>query len=1209
MSMATDPRTRESSNADNGGRRRMHLVQKFKPVYWELCVQHDTNSVGPPPPSQVLVTGLPVNLPEEELGDFFSDVSAVTLERNPATGVSLGIAVISFGGGPAACNHAMEAIRKENGASIGGSVVTVQFDASGAKRAEAIKKALPDVEAPGLPSKDAGDTRHSVSGHRPPESYPPYQQHPNTNDGYAYPAPHYEGGLPPQDYHHQQPLILITPTLTIINIHRSNSIHNINRTPHNSRIPITALHRCRQIIRHIPSSTVQARPNLLPHSINTRRILGAPRGQLMPPQPPKPDSQPPPPPQPYPEYPRQPLQPPPPQPPPPSYPPPQEPPPPGRDQTGPLRSYESDSRYRPSTGRVGQEPPPPGRDNLVPADGDGKKAVGREVEGKRVNGDNDRSRSFSTDGDKGLPRRTNGVQEKLMPPGVTEERPKEPAKDALSTTLIDKAMHLIIKDLMDVFKNDLRRLVLGPAITAFLNEDGHADVGGEVHPPPAMERAERSRSISVAKDHVERTKSTSESVAPSKVDDGRLIASQEDPIRTTAAAATAIEMLESQTPLRKLSALPSFKKKRGLSEMAATDAQRHADDGRSIFSSDGPEQPLAQRRRIDRSEDEADSEEDRRRRRKNKAPVKTAVKEKELAPPAKAQEKKRVEVMYTSSESSEEDAATNTRRPMIDYTDDEEDDEQENEPAVAKKGGAQSNQETPTGKSLLKEMEEAQRQLASQKKTRAGPRKPVAKPLPLAETASRATDTGGKGPARKASATHAPPGGKKAKKKKKRHKVADPTHVEPVVIEPRVPVELPGEEDVVIDEFDWDAVLAEAGKERADEDEEGEGADSDGSLDFNRINLREVGFGFVGSREDLRFLSEAVCEERMRRRRARIVRRRRGKAASGDEPEIEEDELRHSSDDEEPAFLFSRHVTGSARTEGFYRLTEAEKALHRRAENLDTVPVIASGKGGVDGEGEGGAIDGVAGMGEGPHVHLTATTAMAPASASTDFVLDVPVSGQATKTSSRAVRIQYRLLAQGHRALASASVADGGKGLASSGGGGAGRSGGGAASAAAGGVEASTADLLKFNQLKTRKKRLRFGKSPIHDWGLFAMESIAAEDIVIEYIGEIIRQQVADQREKMYEKSGIGSSYLFRIDVDTIIDATKKGNLARFINHCCDPNCNAKIITVDGLKKIVIYANRDISEGEEITYDYKFPLEDIKIPCHCGAEKCRGFLN
>ncbi len=126
-------------------------------------------------------------------------------------------------------------------------------------------------------------------------------------------------------------------------------------------------------------------------------------------------------------------------------------------------------------------------------------------------------------------------------------------------------------------------------------------------------------------------------------------------------------------------------------------------------------------------------------------------------------------------------------------------------------------------------------------------------------------------------------------------------------------------------------------------------------------------------------------------------------------------------------------------------------------------------------------------------------------------------------------------------------------------------------------------------------------------------------------------------REKRYEEEGIGSSYMFRVDHDTIIDATKCGNLARFINHSCNvsllvcslnkrsfevenhidhvllcvlqPNCYAKVITVESQKKIVIYSRQPINVNDEITYDYKFPIEDEKIPCLCGAENCRGTLN
>lgn len=171
-------------------------------------------------------------------------------------------------------------------------------------------------------------------------------------------------------------------------------------------------------------------------------------------------------------------------------------------------------------------------------------------------------------------------------------------------------------------------------------------------------------------------------------------------------------------------------------------------------------------------------------------------------------------------------------------------------------------------------------------------------------------------------------------------------------------------------------------------------------------------------------------------------------------------------------------------------------------------------------------------------------------------------------------------------------------------------------------------DVLRFNQLKKRKKPVKFARSAIHNWGLYAMENIAANDMIIEYVGEKVRQQVADMRERQYLKSGIGSSYLFRIDENTVIDATKRGGIARFINHSCTPNCTAKIIKVEGSKRIVIYALRDIGQSEfilcalrsdtnheadeELTYDYKFEREwdsDDRIPCLCGSTGCKGFLN
>lgn len=91
-----------------------------------------------------------------------------------------------------------------------------------------------------------------------------------------------------------------------------------------------------------------------------------------------------------------------------------------------------------------------------------------------------------------------------------------------------------------------------------------------------------------------------------------------------------------------------------------------------------------------------------------------------------------------------------------------------------------------------------------------------------------------------------------------------------------------------------------------------------------------------------------------------------------------------------------------------------------------------------------------------------------------------------------------------------------------------------------------------------RAKNLRFSRSKIHKWGLFACEKIASGDAVIEYVGEKIRPSLADHREKVVYTNlptHDGSSYFFRVDYD-VIDATLKGNKARFINHSCNVSTN-----------------------------------------------------
>ncbi|KAM7284633.1 histone-lysine N-methyltransferase SETD1B-A [Ixodes scapularis] len=153
------------------------------------------------------------------------------------------------------------------------------------------------------------------------------------------------------------------------------------------------------------------------------------------------------------------------------------------------------------------------------------------------------------------------------------------------------------------------------------------------------------------------------------------------------------------------------------------------------------------------------------------------------------------------------------------------------------------------------------------------------------------------------------------------------------------------------------------------------------------------------------------------------------------------------------------------------------------------------------------------------------------------------------------------------------------------------------------------ATIISFHCLKdSAKATVGVYRSLIHGRGLYSKRNIDAGEMVIEYAGQVVRSVLTDKRERLYESRGIGC-YMFRMDEDQVVDATTHGNAARFINHSCDPNCYSKVIAVFGQKHIIIYALRKIYKGEELTYDYKFPKEEVKIPCSCGARRCRKFLN
>ena len=124
--------------------------------------------------------------------------------------------------------------------------------------------------------------------------------------------------------------------------------------------------------------------------------------------------------------------------------------------------------------------------------------------------------------------------------------------------------------------------------------------------------------------------------------------------------------------------------------------------------------------------------------------------------------------------------------------------------------------------------------------------------------------------------------------------------------------------------------------------------------------------------------------------------------------------------------------------------------------------------------------------------------------------------------------------------------------------------------------------------------------------GAFATEFIPEGTRLIEYAGQRLTPAQSDAR---YPDDGPRHhTYLFAIDDDVVIDAAVDGNAARFINHSCDPNCDA--VVEDG--RIWIETIRDVQSGEELAYDYAYELEERhtpaakrKYPCNCGAVNCR----
>jgi uncharacterized protein len=127
----------------------------------------------------------------------------------------------------------------------------------------------------------------------------------------------------------------------------------------------------------------------------------------------------------------------------------------------------------------------------------------------------------------------------------------------------------------------------------------------------------------------------------------------------------------------------------------------------------------------------------------------------------------------------------------------------------------------------------------------------------------------------------------------------------------------------------------------------------------------------------------------------------------------------------------------------------------------------------------------------------------------------------------------------------------------------------------------------------TRLPKIVRGQSSVHGFGVFAGQDIPKNTRIIDYAGELIRNGAeSDEREERYLAEGC--IWIFRVNRAWSRDAAVGGNIARFINHSCTPNCWFEVVD----KTIWIRASRLIKRGEELTYDYSI-IGERTIRCRC----------
>jgi SET domain-containing protein len=135
--------------------------------------------------------------------------------------------------------------------------------------------------------------------------------------------------------------------------------------------------------------------------------------------------------------------------------------------------------------------------------------------------------------------------------------------------------------------------------------------------------------------------------------------------------------------------------------------------------------------------------------------------------------------------------------------------------------------------------------------------------------------------------------------------------------------------------------------------------------------------------------------------------------------------------------------------------------------------------------------------------------------------------------------------------------------------------------------------------------------SPTHGRGVFATRTIRKGARIVEYRGARLPRSVADARPAT-DPADSFHTLLFELSDGNVIDASLRGNAARWINHGCDPNCEA-VEYDDG--RVFIFAKRTIRGGEELRYDYRLDYEgrisrraQRAFACRCGAPRCRGTM-